>query len=803
MSNVLSSPHPKRGSVKGKGLRYLFGSRPWPLELPAVVQFPVNDICDSKCQMCNIWQQKRDREITVEQARGLFSNPLFQDVVALGLNGGEPTLRRDLAELGGMLLDTLPRLKTLSLITNGLHADRAIERIGELAGAVRERGGHLDVMVSLDGVGDVHDFVRGMPGNFSNAVRVLDFVKTLPGISVRVGCTVIAENVYHVHSLLEFCRARDVYVKFRLGVPNRRLYNLPAPPRRQIGKRTWIDTHPFSLEPGQRWHFAQFLLGLARDYEPSLAQVQFYRSLAGQLVAGAPRRAGCDWQHRGVTVSSRGEILYCAVQSDVLGDGLASDPQDLYFGNEAHLRRIIEEKCAGCAHDYVGPPGGRQQWELVVDRWLRRSGSSLPALRRSPFYQSLLRAKRIVASPLQMDLRRNRLRRVESAGGGGAERSGILLCGWYGTETLGDKAILASVVRCIRSMDPGARIEIASLEPTYTRITVQEMSDLEGCEVVDIATALRTVATRSALVFAGGPLMAVPQMAEMEALFRRARHAGVPRLLAGCGVGPLGSSSVNRAIRGVLDAAEARLFRDVESMEAGVRVSGGRKALDAVCEDPAASWVASRWISLPGATLPTLGLGLRDWPAHEYARTMGVRRADAIRANFEFCLLAALEVLRAEQPSLRIVPIPFCAHDSGGDDRLLYWRLASRASPALREAIDVSWMSREPTPDDAISAMNGCSAFLSMRFHSLVFAEALGLPVVAIDYTMGAGKTDSLARKIGCPTLRIDRIEESALLQALRHALQQPRRSGLASVRFPTALEHAWIASGLDVGATR
>lgn len=798
MSKSVPSPRPGPAAGRLKGIRRLFGSRPWPLELPVVVQFPVNDICDSKCQMCNIWQQKRDHEMPVNEARRLFSNPLFRNVVALGLNGGEPTLRRDLAELGGMLLETLPRLRTLSLITNGLHAERAMERIGELARTVHSHGCHLDVMVSLDGVGEVHDFVRGVAGNFDNAVRVLDFARSLPGVSVRVGCTVIAENAYHLHALLDFCRARGVYVKYRLGVPNRRLYNLPAPSHRQIGKRAWLDTQPFAMDDAQRWHFAQFLLGLNRDYETSLAQVQFYRSLAGQLVAGAPRRAGCDWQHRGVTVSSRGEILYCAVQSDVLGDGLAEDPQALYFGNEAHLKRIVEEKCAGCAHDYVGPPGGRDEFELMADRWLRRAGSSLSSLRRSGAYLAMLRAKRAVVAPLRMESRRRRLRLGELAAPGSV-REGTLLCGWYGTETLGDKAILASIVSCIRKLDPGGIIQIASLEPMYTRLTVAQMPDLAGCEVIDVATALHTVGSRKALVFAGGPLMAIPQMAEMESLFMRARRAGVASILGGCGVGPLGSASANRAVRGVLEAAGQRVFRDVESLEAARHLSK-HNGTDAVCEDPAASWVAvQRPTSVDPAATATLGLGLRDWPSHEYAPGMGQARADAIRARFEQTLLAALEKLLAGQPSLRILPVPFCTNAAGGDDRLLYWRLVARASPALRAVVDTSLLSREPTPDEAIAAMQRCDAFLSMRFHSLVFAATLGLPVVAIDYTLGAGKTHSLARKTGCPMFRIDRVEEGALLDALRDALSAPRQPARTSFLFPAAFERAWAAAGLDV----
>src|SRR4051812_41896991 len=38
---------------------------------PRVIQFPVNDICNSRCVMCNIWQRKRDKEITPDELRAI------------------------------------------------------------------------------------------------------------------------------------------------------------------------------------------------------------------------------------------------------------------------------------------------------------------------------------------------------------------------------------------------------------------------------------------------------------------------------------------------------------------------------------------------------------------------------------------------------------------------------------------------------------------------------------------------------------------------------------------------------------
>ncbi len=79
----------------------------------------------------------------------------------MGINGGEPTLRKDLAEIVDVLFTNLPKLSGIALITNSLNSSQVIERIGEIGQVIKSHSGNLDVMVSLDGVGEVHDRVRG------------------------------------------------------------------------------------------------------------------------------------------------------------------------------------------------------------------------------------------------------------------------------------------------------------------------------------------------------------------------------------------------------------------------------------------------------------------------------------------------------------------------------------------------------------------------------------------------------------------------------------------------------------------
>lgn len=740
----------------------LLRGRPPALEKPRVLQLPVNDVCNSRCRMCRIWERQNSGDLTTEQLGAGLRSPLFSEVRGVGISGGEPTLRTDLGPLVEVLFDTLPKLRHISLITNGYQADKVIQRIAEVGAITHRRAGALDVMVSLDGYGEVHDRVRGRPGNFASAQRVTDFARSSPLVdTLRIGCTIIRENVYGLHDLLDDCQRQDLYIKYRLGIPHQRLYT-----------ENLLDAYALSVE--EKVHVAEFLEGLILHYEQQEQQRFFYRSLIDQLLFDAPRRAGCDWQHRGATITSRGELLYCAVQSRPLGFIDRDDSMQAYFGNEDHLREIIATKCDRCRHDYVGLPPRRELARQLAVGILKRSGV-LPYLRGGRLHAAVgrWRADRTFT-------RRSRWQPPESdrptsprTFPPGARK--VLVCGWYGTETLGDKAILGGIIRSVREVLGDVHFTIVSLHPYVTRMTRYQMPELTGAHVVAPDEGMHLAKTMDLVIFGGGPLMAIQEIAEMEALFRVARWHRVPTFLAGCGVGPLGSETMNRGIRRLLDLADLRIYRDDRSRqianELGITTHG-----DAVAEDPAFTWLRAVRATLPTprrADRRVLLLGLRDFPHRQYAGHQSESQRVATARRYEAQVLEALEILAAWDPDLVIRPLPMCTNHFGGDDRWFYRRLFLDAEP-LRTRIDRSLLGAELAPVDYCRAFLDADAVLAMRYHSLVFALGLGLRSVAIDYTLGRGKVAALAERFQVPGMSLDCITSGFLAAALREALEGP-----------------------------
>lgn len=746
---------------------------------PKVIQFPVIDTCNSRCQMCRIWENKKSNDISVEDLRLGLGSELFDQVEGIGFNGGEPTLRSDLIELVEVVLEKLPNLKYVSLITNAYKYLQVIEQIEKMGHLVKSHGKHFDVMISLDGFGDIHDRVRGRRGNFENAKKVLAFLSDFDGVdNVRIGCTVIRENVLHLADLFEFCVSRGLYIKYRQGVPHQRLYT-----------ENLLD--PYALTFEEKYEFVEFLEGLIKYYEPNPLQRFFYRSLIDQILYDKPRAAGCDWQHRGATITASGELAYCAVKSDTLMDNIADgDPMKAYFGNQDHLKHILTNECDTCNHDYVGLPSPAVYRRMMLDRIDERIGLK-NKIRRIPFFPALnrYRHKRGYNKQLQYFRSQSELSQIKS------ESKQVLICGWYGTETLGDKAIIGGVMRALRGkLGEDTQFIVVALHTYISEMTRRQMREFRNTRIVTPEEGIGLAAHMDYVVFGGGPLMGIDSLAPMQAIFERAKQGNACTVVAGCGVGPLGDSWHNDSIATILRLSDIRIYRDARSRDYAKNI-GVDAAHDPIAEDPAFTWLSSINQELArkkrDSKHQVLVLGLRDFPYQEYARHIPLDQALAIKENYERVVLEALNHLVGKRPNLIIKPLPMCTNHFGSDDRWFYRQLF-RGHPNIQECIDYSLLGAELSPIDYCNALTDADSLLAMRFHSLVFGIGLGLRSIALDYTLGKGKVYSLAERFNVPLFNLEDLESNNLISELEKSLDSIKESAplcIDDLQFTPILE--------------
>ena len=324
----------------------------------------------------------------------------------------------------------------------------------------------------------------------------------------------------------------------------------------------------------------------------------------------------------------------------------------------------------------------------------------------------------------------------------------LLICGWYGTETLGDKAILGGVIIAARKRCPGLAIDVASLEAYVTKETSRQMPDLGIGRILSFGEALAGILRNEfGAIAVVGPLMSsIRRCAHLFELFAAAKVSGTRAIVAGCGLGPLQVEHRNAAIKHILELADEIVLRDTASAELA-RTIFDVKHPYVVAPDAAFLWIRRQKLPFVERDRRRVLLALRDWPLNEFGAGIEPSTAASVKERYEAELVEMIRELHRLEPSLEIVP--FCMHKYfvGGDDRKFYRRLLKEFPEILARLDD-----RHRPPAEDLRLFSTSRAVLAMRFHSVVFSLATKTPFLAVDYTMG-GKIAGLLRDVNTPEL--------------------------------------------------
>lgn len=145
------------------------------LRHPYKLTFSITYRCQSRCITCNIWQMKPVNELTIEEIREFaMKNSYFRWIE---ITGGEPFLRGDVVEIARAFRESCKGLYLLTMPTNSLCGTAAeLRKIEEILSLGVPK---VSITVSLDGYRELHDRIRGIPGNFDRAIAIFKGLKEL------------------------------------------------------------------------------------------------------------------------------------------------------------------------------------------------------------------------------------------------------------------------------------------------------------------------------------------------------------------------------------------------------------------------------------------------------------------------------------------------------------------------------------------------------------------------------------------------------------------------------------------------
>ncbi len=665
---------------------------------PTVVNLNANDICNSKCVMCNIWEQKQGKEISPAELEAILNDELYSEVKHIGITGGEPTLREDLPELYQAVINALPDIEGLSIITNCIQEKQVIERIEKVAEVCKNAGVGFSMMVSLDGVGEIHEQVRGREGNFETAINVINHFKNK--IPLAVGCTISKINVWEVDEMLDYLIENNIYGRFRVAEFINRLYN----DNKAEVVRNFTDD--------ETYHLALFFQRLELNFERNPEFKRTYRSIHN-ILTGGERLIGCPYQSKGVVLNSRGELAYCAPKSKVIGDSLSGSSLKIFNKNLDERRRIIDKNCDDCIHDYHAPIT-YSEYKNELIRTYSQKLLSIKHARKAEFLSTFLPAAK---NPFKNNF------------------PIVFVFGWYGTETVGDKAILGGIIDEYREQFDGkVNFVVGSLYPFITIRTMQELEEPD-IHIIDSRAIefLQYCKLADYLVMGGGPLMDLDELYLAFIAFKLGKKYNKTNVVFGCGIGPLFNKHLKNTVKEIIYTANDLRLRDYKSLEVAKEWCA-ENITPVMSGDSAKRFVLLRdKVITVEKKKNVLSCFLREW-THEYSKQLTHQEFLEERKTVESAMAKLLKQKAAE---LGVESINLCHmhnYTIGNDDREFSRRFIKEH---FSDYSNITYDKGLSTVDSTIKAMKESKFNICMRFHSMLFAESLQLPFLAIDYTLG------------------------------------------------------------------
>jgi len=151
--------------------------------------------CNSRCYMCNTW--KYPTKIEEEFNPKVLSR--LPNLSFCNITGGEPFLRDDIEEIVCILKR---KAKRIVISTNGYLTERIVE--------VVKKNKDIGIRISMEGLPESNDSLRGIKDGFDHGLRTLLNLKKMGLKDIGFGITVSDINAKDMLELYELAKGLDV-----------------------------------------------------------------------------------------------------------------------------------------------------------------------------------------------------------------------------------------------------------------------------------------------------------------------------------------------------------------------------------------------------------------------------------------------------------------------------------------------------------------------------------------------------------------------------------------------------------------
>lgn len=318
------------------------------LKSPETLIFFITSSCQLKCKHCFYWENlNRGNDLSFEEIKNVSSS--LSNFKNLLISGGEPFLRKDIVQICELFKKN-NKIELLSIPTNGL-MPLAIKA------AVEELLNKLDINItiglSIDGMRDYHDALRGFPGAFDMVMEtysaLAELKKIHPRLNITVNPTVTKDNMEEVVELAKFIKNNMQKVDYLwLGIArgNARCPEQVAP--------EWQALRILNKKINDIFY---------KDSDETRSEIKIFDYLFRlklKIIKEKKQVVACQAGNSIGVLDANGDVRACELR-EVIGNVRQSDFATIWNSNVAYLmRRSIKNKECFCTHECFIYPSAKR-----------------------------------------------------------------------------------------------------------------------------------------------------------------------------------------------------------------------------------------------------------------------------------------------------------------------------------------------------------------------------------------------------------------------------------------------------------
>ena len=323
---------------------------------PMTITYSVTAACQSRCKTCQVGAMfcqdptRPQKDLKLDEIEKIFKS--MKPVYFFNMSGGEPFMRDDLPEIVELACKYL-KPRVVHTPTNAILSEKIIKNTEKIIQIVRKYDPSVPVTVkpSIDGVGDKHDEIRGVKGNFKCLLKTIDGLKKLEekydNFHLELGTVISNFNINDLDEIEDFVHS--------LGVESYR--NEVAECRTEFFNLEDEITPPAEV-------YQKLIKDFARKVEDNIGKKKklartteamrvVYYDLAGKILAEKRQVIPCYAGVSNVHINYDGGVWPCCVlgYEQEMGNlrDYDYDFQKLWYSDKAfEVRKYIKEKNCAC-----------------------------------------------------------------------------------------------------------------------------------------------------------------------------------------------------------------------------------------------------------------------------------------------------------------------------------------------------------------------------------------------------------------------------------------------------------------------